>query len=398
LKWMYKTIAEMPGEMTIKDHLRNDAILHRLEVTEARETLGLWIAMDGNQQQQVLALIMNVLVWTDKIRTKHLTKTEAWLSLRMGISKALQYPLAATSLSKIQCKLIDKKLLKAALPALGFPSSFPQVIAQAPPEVLGLGIPALWNQQGIEHVAVLLRHGDSPANNVTRCLLRDVMATLRLELGLPGVPFEHSYQLFQLCTTPTYLHTAWEFCNDHAFVVQDNQPNLKPQRTNDQFLMQAFADAGYNKKDLRLLNLCRLWAKVISVADITSGAGTHLIPEALERNFTSYQHNDRKWPTAGKPNTHCWTLWAQALAMCFLCHLEPQHKLCRPLGAWKTRPVAWKWFYSDSLDCLLETGHNDSWRKYDRQHNNQATRHQGFHRTNTRLEGLPLHAPRLPQN
>jgi hypothetical protein len=32
---MYKTIAEMPGDMTMRDHLRNDAILHRLEVTEA---------------------------------------------------------------------------------------------------------------------------------------------------------------------------------------------------------------------------------------------------------------------------------------------------------------------------------------------------------------------------
>jgi hypothetical protein len=189
LKWMYKTIAEMPGEMTIKDHLRNDAILHRLIGTEARETLGLWITMDGNQPQQVLALIAKVLAWADKSRTKHLTKTEAWLSLRMGILKALQYPLAATSLSKKQCKLIDKKLLKAALLALGFPSSFPQVIAQAPPKVLlSLGIPALWNQQGIEHVAALLRHGDIPANNVTGCLLGDVMATLRLELGLPGAP------------------------------------------------------------------------------------------------------------------------------------------------------------------------------------------------------------------
>jgi hypothetical protein len=274
--------------------------------------------MDGNQQQHVLALLAKVIAWADKIRTKHLTKTEAWLSLHMGISKALQYPLAATSLSKQQCKLIDKKLLKAALPALGFPSSFPQVIAQAPPEVLGLGISALWNQQGIDHVAALLRHGDSPASNVTGCLLRDVMATLQLELGLPGAPFGHSYQHFHSCTTPTYLHTAWEFCNDHAFVVQDNQPNLKLQRVNDQFLMQAFADSGYNKKYLRLLNLCRLWAKVITLADITTGAGTHLIPEALERNFVSAQHVDRGWPTTGKPNGHCWTLWTQALATCFL--------------------------------------------------------------------------------
>jgi hypothetical protein len=154
--------------------------------------------MDGNQRQQVLALIAKVLAWADHIRTKHLTKTEAWLSLQMDISKALQYPLAATSLSKKQCKLIDKMFLKAALPALGFPSSFPQVITQVPPEVLGLGIPSLWNQQGIEHVTALLRHGDSPASNITGCLLRDVMATtLQLELGLPGTPFKHSYQHFQ---------------------------------------------------------------------------------------------------------------------------------------------------------------------------------------------------------
>jgi hypothetical protein len=89
----------------------------------------------------------------------------------MGIAKALQYPLAATNMSKAECKLIDKKLIRAALPALGFPSSYPQVITQVPPEVLGLGIPALWNQQGIEHIAAMLRHGDSLAHNVTGCLM-----------------------------------------------------------------------------------------------------------------------------------------------------------------------------------------------------------------------------------
>jgi hypothetical protein len=69
----------------------------------------LWIARDGNQQQQVLALIAKVIAWADKNRMKHLTKTEAWLSLRMGIFQALQYPLAATSLLKQQCELIGQK-------------------------------------------------------------------------------------------------------------------------------------------------------------------------------------------------------------------------------------------------------------------------------------------------
>jgi hypothetical protein len=51
--------------------------------------------MNRNQLKQADALTSKVLAWVDRIRTKQLTKTEAWLSLRMGITKALQYPLAA---------------------------------------------------------------------------------------------------------------------------------------------------------------------------------------------------------------------------------------------------------------------------------------------------------------
>jgi hypothetical protein len=189
--------------------------------------------------------------WIDKICTKHLTKTEAWLSLRMGVAKALRYPVTVTCLSKTDCKTLDKKLLAAALPALGFPPIYPHKIAQAPPEALGLGIPSVWNDQGIDHVTAMLRHGDSNPKNITGCLFRDAMTTLRFELGLPGYPFDHSYKRFNLCSTPIYLHRAWEFCNDHDFRIQDNQPPLLLGRVNDQYLMQAFTDQGYTDKQLK---------------------------------------------------------------------------------------------------------------------------------------------------
>ena len=144
--------------------------------------------------------------------------------MRVEVSKAIRYPLAATGLSKAECKKLDKSLLQAALPALGFPKTFPHKIAQAPTTALGLGIPSLWNDQGIDHITTLLKHGDSPKTNITGCLLRDEMATLRLELGLPGHPFEHSYKLFKQCTTPIYLHRSWEFGNENGFVVKANQP------------------------------------------------------------------------------------------------------------------------------------------------------------------------------
>jgi hypothetical protein len=221
-KWEYKKINELPGSLTLKDHSQTTIELTRLGVHEARETLGLWIAMDGNQISQADVIQKKIDSWADKIRTKQLTKTEAWISLRVGISKAIRYPLIATGLSKAQCKTLDKSLLQAALPALGFPKTFPHKIAQAPTTALGLGIPSLWNAQGIDHITAMLKHGDTPATNITGCLLCDKMSTLRLELGLPGHPFEHSYKTFQQCTTPIYLHRSWAFCNENGFVRQPN--------------------------------------------------------------------------------------------------------------------------------------------------------------------------------
>jgi hypothetical protein len=115
----------------------------------------------------------------------------------MGVAKSLRYLLSATCLSKKDCETVDKKLLAAALPALGFPPKYRHKIAQAPPEALGLGIPSIWNDQGINHVTAMLRHGDSNPKNITGCLFRDAMTTLRFELGLPGYPFDHSYKCGQ---------------------------------------------------------------------------------------------------------------------------------------------------------------------------------------------------------
>jgi hypothetical protein len=77
LKWEYTTIAQLPGSLSMKDHQQNITLLERLEVGEARKTLCLWIAMDGNQVQQVPALLKKKLEWADRVQTKQLTKTEA---------------------------------------------------------------------------------------------------------------------------------------------------------------------------------------------------------------------------------------------------------------------------------------------------------------------------------
>jgi hypothetical protein len=293
---------------------------------------------------------------------------------------------------KKDCDTLDKKLLVAALPALGFPPKYPHKIAQAPTEALGLGISSIWNDQGIDHVTAVLRHGDSNQKNITGCLFRDAMTTLRLKLGLPGYPFDHSYKRFRLCSTPIYLHRAWEFCNQHEFRIQDNQPQILLRRVDDQYIMQAFADHGYTDKQLKKLNLCRMWAKVITLADITTGDGKHLTQDCKEENFTSTCHQSIKWPKAGQPDRTCWRLWTEAIENCFLRADDRHERLSRPLGEWTQLPPDWKWYYSVEDNKMYRHELPGSWTEWHRNQGHGPARHQGFRCTTTVLQTLPDHA------
>jgi hypothetical protein len=125
LNWEYKSIAELPGSLILRDHLQQPTTLRRMEVTQANETLGLWIAANGNQITQMQVLLLLVERWIDKICTKQLTKTEAWLSLRMGVAKALRYPLIATCLTKKDCDTLNKNCSRQPYPLSHFHRSTP---------------------------------------------------------------------------------------------------------------------------------------------------------------------------------------------------------------------------------------------------------------------------------
>jgi hypothetical protein len=70
--WQYAKIDETPGTITIRDiQGTGREELDRLEVHEARESLGVFIAMDGNLKAQTTALWEKAVKWADKVRTEN---------------------------------------------------------------------------------------------------------------------------------------------------------------------------------------------------------------------------------------------------------------------------------------------------------------------------------------
>ena len=92
---------DTPGDITTQtpdDTARTT--LERVEPGEARKTLGIYIAMYGNQQQQKEYLRDKGLEFADAYRVSHcLEKNDAWQGVMSTIMSTFKYPAMATTLS-----------------------------------------------------------------------------------------------------------------------------------------------------------------------------------------------------------------------------------------------------------------------------------------------------------
>jgi len=127
-----------------------------VEVTEAKETLGILLTPSGSMEGEYNKLKELAIDWVQKVKQEKLTRTELWVALQSTIWRTLSYPLPAINLSKTQWKKIMCILLSYALPAMGICRTFPRAIVFAPEKYLGLGLCHLHTMQEITRVQDLI--------------------------------------------------------------------------------------------------------------------------------------------------------------------------------------------------------------------------------------------------
>ena len=133
--------------------------LKQLPTSKGMRTLGVILAPDGNNDDQVEALLQKAEQWAELITTGHLKRDEAWRALNSTILKSLEYPLTATTLTRQEITKIFSPVRQAALPASGIVRTFPSAIAHAPLQYQGLAIPDLYTTQQMKHIITLLKFG-----------------------------------------------------------------------------------------------------------------------------------------------------------------------------------------------------------------------------------------------
>jgi hypothetical protein len=253
--WTYQTKEDSPGDLTVFDN-GHRVTLRRFEPAESNVTLGIHLAMDGNQVGERNYLRQEAVDFADRYRTAPgVSANDAWEGLLTTIMATFKYPAAATQLTEQDWEFICAPVFQAGLPKAGFSRMFPRTVIFAPKLYQGLGILHPFHYQELEHLAVILYH--CTHRTLTGDLIQQSWESFRLELGMPGNLTDFNYTLWGESITISWLKTVWKYCREHSIQITDTFANPTKSRVNDKFLMHSFMSHGYNSKELKVLNQVR---------------------------------------------------------------------------------------------------------------------------------------------
>ena len=331
------------GTMTVKDAKDNTLPMEILPPHQAKEMLGVRLAPDGNHKEQFNSLKKKMKQLSEFIRVGHVNRYEAWTSLTMMSLKSLEYSIPAMTFSKEEYRQIMTPVLKYFLPQAGINRNIARDILYAPLTTQGFNLKDPYLTQGTEHIKDITEH--LWKDTLTGQLLQCNMEQLRIEMGTNDSIFEANYNLFKpFLLTKSFVTNSWEFMTNHEITLEDKTATIPMLREGDKCIMKAFmTNTSIPTASLKTLNKCRMYLKVFSLADITTGTGNKIRNEAWHgRRFNTGRENSSSWPNWGRPSLQAWTYWRTALKLTFC--TEKDKILTQKLSNWFMIPKHWQWF------------------------------------------------------
>ena len=275
-----------------------------------------------------------------------LRRHETWIAYKQYLLPSLLYGTVVTSFTADQVEKLQQKFHPKLLQKLGFKASLPRAIAMAPKSSGGVGLTDLKLASMQQKILFILRHVRS--NTSIGQLFLIVMRWAQLQAGFGDSILGHTLDI-------PHLESEW-ICDlrnglwkINAQIWLNDAWELKRQRHHDVFLMEQFVGSKLTTRDLKLLNYCRLYLRVLRLSDITSTDGTRILPQYWKGLSRSTQ-STLMWPVQPKPGIIAWKVWQRELKK--LCRYS--NRLRSPLGPWRQlNHFTSDWMYDSSSTIVI---------------------------------------------
>jgi hypothetical protein len=379
LRWDYKNKEEVIGEIKVRNPQNEREILERLEVNDPRVTLGINVAPDGTWKGQVEYLLEKVNKWVSRLKSGHLNQIDTWYALTRTIMKTLEYPMVAISLTRAQWNKVMSPLLQAVLPRIGMSHNFPHKVIYAPLSRNGLGLVHPYDNQHLQQLQTVLRHGDR--HSPTGQLLRASFEQMQLEIGTSEPFLSLPFHTYGGLATHCWISHLWEYLSENGITLQPGaspiqlqhahntwtteptHQGLVPSTDSDIFIMNLFVQHGYKTDDLFALNVCRMYLHAVTFSDLVTADGLFLTNSAWNGKRDGTRSSRYRWPRTQRPGNNTWQLWQTALQKTALVRQNSDLRLRLAIGHWSNDHANWKWFTDDSTTSLYyREGHR--WRQF----------------------------------
>jgi hypothetical protein len=286
-KWKYINAGEA-RQMTVRDKNNRVCVLDYLPCDQAKEMVGVHLAPDGNQKAQIKSLKDKVHEWKTYVEESPLDDTAVWLALNITITKGIEYPLAATTISESHMKQIMTEARATALPRAGLTRKFPHTVLYGPVAAQGLGLRDPYIYQYCRHIQDIVDQTwqGTPAGT----LIQANLDAVKMEAGLYGSLFDQIGEVTWFNTSNSFIIETYRFCLKHQILFDEPGKSLGPKCRRDESIMALFVAHGCSKQELAILNRCRLFCRVTSVSDVAEGDGAHLATRWIT-NHAPLEHN-----------------------------------------------------------------------------------------------------------
>jgi hypothetical protein len=276
--------------------------------------VGIHIALDGNMKSQILDLQTKCNQIALLFTQSYFNAKDSKQGFMTIYSPIVKYALPTTSISENNLRIIQQPVITSVLSRLGYNKNMPRAIIHASSLYGGVGLLDLFTEQGCSQIQLVVAHlrTHKYLHNQIICLLESYQV-------LAGLTTSQLVNIESIVYVQSpWVNTIRNFLRQiNASITIPQLSDIKLIRQHDKAIMNYTLLNQYSKSEQEMINACRLFLQVNTVAEIANHQGRKILEEVHDC-FVSLEglpiiqeisESKLRWPYQVRPPRKARLIW-----------------------------------------------------------------------------------------